>query len=135
MRPKTNIERKFKIEGDRVFIEAEVGEELDKETFLNTHQRRLQQIDNMQNQLSGIKAQIIKAQQDIPQFDETYLKELDILKNKINDIRNLDKLDTLRKSAQDIEVELATVKKDAEFGSRVVLEMSKGGENDKPENV
>lgn len=110
-RVKTNIERKSRIEGDRVVIDSQISEDMTVEQFFDSHNQRIQQLNNMQNQLAGVKAQMNQYKK--PEMSAEEEKELMELKQKINKIRDIDKLETLQQNAQKLEVEINRVQKES----------------------
>jgi len=134
-RVKTNIERKSRIEGDRIIIDSVVSEDMATEQFFETHAQKLQQLGNLQQQLVGVKAQMKQREGKIDTTEDE-MKELMILKEKITKIKDMDKYDTLKTSAQTLEIDINRIQKETIVFQETVKQLeeikTKTGEENGP---
>lgn len=121
-RPITNIDRKVELKGDTVNVVSKVKESMNIDFFLEQNQQKVIQLNTNKQQLSAVMMQIKSLESGLPALDEEQMKELLVLKDRINIIRNQDKLRTLKQNAQRLEVDINILTKDLETFREVETE-------------
>ena len=111
-RPMINIKRTANIDGSVIKIESKVVEQIQVDDFQELYRQKIQQANSLDQQLQSVKQQITAIDIKSISMTDTEKAELAELSAKISIIESMSKLDKLRESAQQMEIDLDTLRED-----------------------